>query len=328
MFLAALALPLVLAAGCRSIEADALYARRLPGPPDERDWADAVPLRLLPSGGAVHKPPRVNAAQEVDRDTVHRNSASCHHGPSAVSAFPVWLRAYHDARNLYLRLSWPDETADLPTRHWAWSGGSWRQFGGDGDGLALVFPAGGDAAFSCSLVCHLDDYTVSGGRFQESARMHWKADGMADLWLWRAGEGPRDLFLDRDGIRRDADGEPVRRGNSLAESSGGIPPEGGDGPVADAGGRPLPAGFRPVEGQVLPAWLPLSAPGEGSTMTARERRRDGLWEITFVRPLDTGDPRDVPFAPGGSYPFSLSVLDDTLRNHHVVDRSWLLKLLN
>ncbi len=337
LLLAALALAAAGAgASCRDIEADALYALRLPGPPEERDWAAAVPLRVMVAGGSVHLEDRPTSAQEVDQDTVHRNSASCHHGPAMKNSFPVWLRAYHDRDRLYLRLSWPDLTRDETDRELVRRGGAWRLDGEEGDGISVVFPMENRASFDCSQVCHLDDFSLAGGQFREGARMRFDRDALADLWLWRAeGPGVMDLFLDRRGIHRDLGASDPRARNSLASASGSASgglaavvfgPE--DGPVADAAGKSLPPSFRPAEGTRLPANLPLSPGGRGSNITGRSRYRRGLWEVTLTRSLSTGDPRDMTFVPGETYYFGLSVLDNTQRDHHIAAGAWKMKVLS
>ncbi len=329
-------LGLILFPACRGIEADTLYVRHLPGAPVERDWNNAVPLRVMVSGGAVHRDARPVAAQEVDQDTVHRNTASCHHGPAQKSTFPLWLRAYYDERHLYLRLCWPDQTRDRESRRWVRRGGAWHLEGEEGDGVALVFPQDAGPAFTCAVICHLDDWNMAEGRFQESARMRFMERGKADLWLWRASDRVvRDLHIDQVGIHPDRGPDALREPNSRRASTGQGSLGGaslvfgpGDEPFADAAGRPLPPDWRPAEGTVLPVYLPLPESQRRSTIQASERYRDGLWEVTLVRPLATGDPGDMVFQRGDTYLFGLSVMDNTLRNHHIVDTSWKLKMLS
>lgn len=321
---------------CSTIEADILYARRLPGPPGETDWDSAVPLRIMASGGKVHRNLKPLSAQAVDQDTIHRNSASCHHGPSLDTSFPVWLRAYYDRDNFYIRLRWPDLTMDNEERGWVRQGGLWVLEGAEGDGVSLVFPAVQSPSFDCSLICHLDDWSVAGGKFQESARMHYAGEGLADIWLWRAGKGSvLDLFIDSGGIHPDGRPDGYRIMNSSYAASGKEGSIGDylafterDTPYADASGTPLPEEFRPSEGTVLPAYLPLPREVEEGNILVNEHYRDGIWEITLIRPLSTGDTGDIAFEPGGTYFFGMSVMDDTIRDHHLVETVWKLKLIS
>ncbi len=336
-FLAAVALilPLTFLPGCREIEFDRLYALKLPGPPTTEDWERALPLKVFATGGHVHRVEKERSPQEVDQDTIHRVSASCHHGPSETVTFPVWLRAYHDDDRLYLRVSWPDLTMDSAGRVWTRRDDSWTVEGGGGDGLGIIWPVTSGGDFNCTMACHLDDFAVSGGMFRESARMRFASEGLADVWMWRAaGEEIRDLFLDREGIRPDDGTESIRSGNSVLEMRGNLPKERralifgpGDRPYADSRGKPLPEGYEAPPGMVLPAYLPLPEGGAKGNIVALKGYDNGVWEITISRELDTGDDRDIVFSPGGTYAFGLAVMDDTIRDHHVVDTVWELELL-
>jgi hypothetical protein len=318
---------LILGAACAPLEAPHLLARRLPGPPGEEDWRASVPLKVLVSGGSVHRVDRNPLPQMVDQDTVHRNTASCHHGPAQKVEVAAWIRAFYDDRRIYLRVTWGDLTADREGRRWVARGGDWRLEGDEGDGVALAFPLESGAGFSCASLCHLDDWQMRGGRFQESARMRTEGGKQADIWLWRAsGAAAREVTLDGAGFRRRDGGLGLRLANSRRErilQEGGLPDQ-PDGPLENGGGSP--PGGAPPAGEA-PAYLPLPGGGGGGTMHTDERYRDGLWEVTFSRLLDTGDPRDVSFQPGTSRPFSLSILDNTRRDHHINEHAWQLRLI-
>ncbi len=325
---------LFLLAGCADFEADTLFARRLPDAPTEADWRDAVPLRLVASGGAVHREVKSVAAQEVDQDTVHRNSASCHHGPGGGVTVPVWARAYHDGRNLYLRLTWTDLTDDLESRHWVREQGGWKVEGNEGDGVSLVFPMDG-GAFSCAMTCHLDDFRMAGDHFEESARMRFNRPATADLWMWRNSEAAVvDLYMDDRGIKPDEGGEQIRRPNSRMaafpdEFPGDDPILGrADSPYVGADDKPLPENWSPPPGTELPAYLPLQDELARGNMRTAARYRRGLWEVTLTRPLDTGSPKDIQFRPGSPRLFGVSVMDNTRRDHHVVETARTLLVIS
>lgn len=324
----------VLLAGCADFEADSLYARRLPGAPTEADWRDAVPLRLAASGGLVHREVKSVAAQEIDQDTVHRNSASCHHGPGGAVTVPVWARAYHDDRNIYLRITWSDLTDDREARSWVREKDGWAVRGSEGDGMSLVFPLQ-PGAFSCSMACHLDDFRMAGDRFEEGARMRFNRPAAADLWMWRNSEAAAtDLYMDDKGIWPDAGGGSIRRPNSrmaaFPDAFPGDDPQLGraDAPYIGADGKPLPEKWDPPVGTALPAYLPLpEAVARGNIRTAARYRR-GLWEVTLTRPLDTGSPQDVSFSPGSTRLFGVSVMDNTRRDHHIVETARTLLVIS
>ena len=51
-----------------------------------------------------------------------------------------------------------------------------------------------------------------------------------------------------------------------------------------------------------------------------------MWSLLLRRALDTADPDDVVYSPGGRVPFSVSLFDNTFSEHHVSGSSAVLVL--
>lgn len=307
---------------CKEIPADRLYALPLAHPPTEADWERALPRTVVVKGGKVH---RVEAIADIDEDTVHTTTASCHHGASLPDPLPVDVRAFYSGGDLYLRISWPDATRDDGMMEWSWDGKGWRNAGGVEDGLGLMWDAGRRfPRFSCAVACHIRDFGVAGASFRASNRMQTARPGeWLDLWNWKARRTGRygfadDRWIDREGMRGDVPGE-IFRENSRARLAGGnaLSFSPGDAPLVDAEGTPFGDGFLPA-GTTAPGYITERPTGGRGDVAASGRWERGRWTVVLRRPLDTGDPRDARFAPGDmqGVPFGLSVMDSTLNEHY------------
>ncbi len=286
----------LLAWGCRS-PVDRVYALLLEHEPSERDWAAAVPYRTTARGGRVTLP----ADQGVDADSVHKATASCHHGTPPPEVW-VEIRAFYTPSRLYVQVRWPDPTLDSGPG-WRWSGAGWRAEAGGQDGAGILW--GGEIeGFRCARACHLEDWRVEGprsfGDYTMAVPEGWPA---LDLWEWKAGWGgdrgaADDLSLTRQGRRPDAQGVRfVRNATEEGEPLESPPPE---------------------PGVAAPAFLDRGG-GRGRTeVTARGVWRDGVWTVTFQRALRPFDPEDIAFLPGRRYWFGLALLDGVAEDHNAV----------
>lgn len=308
---------------CQEIPADRLYALPLPQPPTEADWERALPRVVTVRGGRLH---RLSPLPDLQADTVHASTASCHHGATLPDPLPVDLRAFYAAGDLYLRLSWPDTTRDESIMQWRFDGAGWRNDGNLEDGLGLVWDGGGYfPRFTCAVACHIRDFGVAGASFHATNRMQLRREGeWLDLWHWKAQRTGRfgfadDRLIDHQGMRGDLPGELFRE-NSRARLTGGnplAPFAEGDGPIYDGDGAPIGPGFR-LAGTTAPGYLterPTAGRGE---VTAWSVWRNGRWTLYLRRPLTTGDPHDARFVPGDrdGVAFGLAVLDHTLNEHY------------
>ncbi len=303
-FLLSLAL---LAAGCRP-PADRVYALPLDRPPTETDWAGAAALRVQATGG------RTTRADEtaVDADTVHRATASCHHGTRAPPV-DVEIRAFHTGERLYLRVTWTD-----PTLHtgpgWRWDGRAWVPGAPGQDGAAVLWGPG-DPEFRCARACHLVDFRMAGpgtlADYRMAAPPSW---GVLDLWVWKAGWGRVAGTADDMGLGPEGR-EPDRPGKRFVPNR-----------VDDGGQAPLRAPD-PEPGAEAPAFLDRGAE-PGRTEVSGEGRWDrGRWVVTFSRALRGRDPGDVALEPGGLYRVGLAFLDGVSEDHNAVAAPVMLWLV-
>lgn len=298
-----------LGTGCSGHDVDALYALPLDKAPTEADWAAATPLSREALGGRTSRP----GESDVDSDAVHTATASCHHG-SGAPAVAVDLRAFYTAERLYLRVEWVDPTENVGPR-WRWDRGAWRATsdGGGQDGLGVLWSRG-SADFSCARACHLRDWRMAEPRaFAEYAMAAPTGSLPLDLWVWRAGRGPRggaaeDARLGPEG--RDGDGPGDFDAPNSAE--------------ARAGGQPFQAGDAPLEtpppgpGATAPGRVLLPSPPGRTEVSATLSRSEGRWAVVLSRRLRGLDADDVSFAPGHDQWLGISTLDGVAKDHNAV----------
>lgn len=312
--------------GCREASADRfadrLYALRLAQPPGEGDWQKALPRIVMVRGGRPHK---LASFAEIDEDTVHTSTASCHHGSRLPDPIQVDMRAFYTDRDLYLRLTWKDATADRSLMEWVADESGWRNTGSQEDGFGLMWDAKGTfPRFTCSYACHIKDFGVSRSSFHASNKMKLaEGDGWLDLWNWKADRTARfdfadDRFLDKEGMQGDLPGELFLPNSRLAREHKDIQPFGeNDRPMVD--GRALPvAESPPSAGSRAPGYLVDRPAGGRADVAATAEHRAGRWVVTLRRALDTGDPHDAVFRPGDpqGVRFGLAVMDHTLFEHY------------
>jgi len=313
-----LGLLLTVVHGC-GVEPDRLYAMKLDAPPTEGDWEKALTLTLSATGGATS----LAAEGEVDKDSVHKATASCHHGTGAT---PVKIRAkaYYTPERLFLRISWSDPTEDLGYA-WTRSGGRWKAGSPRRDGLGILWGEPG-RDFSCMRSCHLGDWRKAGGRTFADYTMAAPEGSVQDLWVWRAGrQAPGGSVEDANltPAGRKGDGEGVfETPNSTIAAAEGQKSERlfgeTDSPARTYGSPP---------GDWAPGFLvAATAPGRLEVEGAATRS-DGLWTLTLSRRLMAFEQGDVPFRPGGEYHFGLAILDGVDRDHNAVGKAVGLKLI-
>jgi hypothetical protein len=319
---------------CREIPADRLYALHLQGPPTTADWQRSLPRSVTVRGGHLHQTARVD---NLDDDTVHTSTASCHHGAALPPPIEVELRAFYTEEHLYLRLSWPDATRDDAMMSWRWDGQKWRNSGAVEDGFGILWDQQGRfPRFTCSVACHIDNFAVSGANFHASNRMRLAAaDALLDLWQWRAERTGRygfadDRFIDQRGIQGDLPGDLFRENSQAVFDKSGLvaPFAEGDRPIYDGEGEAVDRRFRPP-GNTAPGYMTERPVGSRADIVADSSYQQGRWVVVLRRALDTGDPRDARFVPGdmAGVPFGLAIMDHTVRDHYASASAERLVLL-
>lgn len=306
--------------GCRELGGDKLYAIHLDRPPVESTWERALPRLISVRGGDLH---RLKKLADVDSDTVHTTTASCHHGSTLPDPVEVDLRAFYTDQSIFLRLSWHDATMDDSFMRWLFNGVAWANQGGLEDGFGIMFDAQGTfPRFSCSYACHIDDFGVSGANFHAQNKMRLARNGAwTDLWHWKAERTGRygfadDRFIDYEGMHGDEPGE-LFKVNSRYAIANREPFGEGDEPLYDLQGESVKGRYYPP-GSPAPGYLTEVPQGGRGDVVCRSEHKDGRWVVTLQRKLRTGDPHDVIFVPGdeAGVAFGLAIMDHTLNQHY------------
>jgi len=236
----------------------------------------------------------------------------------------VRIQALYNREELFLLLRWQDQTEDRELGVWETGPEGWTARPGADDGIALLWEpvrelAGetggtrGEDPFRCQNACHMMEVDVYDGGTK--MRMGMKApDGQVmDLWRWRASVTERfgladDMVIDEVGKRGD-EGQILPRENRSTMAAG--PETVGTGSLPNSG---------------TPYYIVEAPGGRQGDVKAEARWEDGTWHLLLRRALDTADPDDVVYAPGGMVPFSVSVFDSTFSEHHVSGASAQLVL--
>lgn len=322
-------------AGCRDIPSDRTYALWLDHAPTNADWDRALPREVNVRGGRPHK---LRTFTDIDEDTVHTSTASCHHGSRVPEPVPVDIRAFYTESDIFLRLSWEDATRDQSMYDWLFDGKTWQNTGQLEDGFGLLWDAKGQFNnFSCSYACHINDFGVNKDSFHASNKMRMaKENSWLDLWNWKAARTAvlgfaDDRYLDFEGMHGDTPGELFTENSRVhLNNQEGVRPFGeGDSPIYDAERLPANEGFRPP-GSVAPGYLVKRPVGGRADVLAVSRYEQGHWVVTLRRALQTGDPHDVVFVPGDEMgvAFGLALMDHSQYEHYAsktIERLVLLK---
>jgi len=320
---------LALCTSCRLQEAesalsDRLYALWLERAPHRGDWERALPRLIFVKGGRVHK---LNPLPDIDEDTVHVTTASCHHGSTPPAPLSVDVRAFYTDSDLYLRFSWLDPTRDEAIRQWQFDGKEWLASPALEDGLGILWDTENRfRQFTCSYACHIDGFGVAGSNFHANNKMKLPRDeGIElDLWNWKAGRTARFGFADDrtlafKGMEGDVPGEIfLENSRARSEGQGNIAIFGvGDTPLYDQEGRSIGKEFRPA-GSIAPGYISARPVGSRADVGAVTEYRNGRWTVILHRTLRTADRRDVVFKPGktSGVAFGLSIMDDTIKEHY------------
>ena len=323
IILCLLVISLVSLAGCREIPSDRTYALWLDHEPTEADWQRALPREVQVKGGRPHK---LRSFTDIDEDTVHTSTASCHHGSRIPDPVPVDIRAFYTDQEVFLRLSWEDATRDQAMFDWEYDGERWQNTESYEDGFGLLWDAKGQFNdFSCSYACHIQDFGVNKASFHASNKMRMvKENQWLDLWNWKAARTAPfgfadDRYLDHRGMHGDTPGE-IFSENSQHRLSGSAdlrPFTDGDSPIYDAERVPADEGFRPP-GTLAPGYLVKQPVAGRADVLAVSNHEDGRWTVVLRRALRTGDPHDVVFVPGDKVgvAFGMALMDHSLYEHY------------
>ena len=331
--ISALLLATMLISGCSSpFDGDTLAAQPVDGEPGPEDWEKAVPLDLMVWMGNVNIPEEIVA---LDMETSHRSTPECHHGPSTSDPVKVRIQAVYNREELFVLMKWPDRTQDRELGTWEMGPDGWIARPGADDGIAILWelsgePVGGSVGgsggsgseedpFRCQYACHMMEVDVYDGGTKMRMGMKSPHGQVLDLWRWRASVTGQfgladDMVIDGSGKRGD-EGQvlPVVNRSTTVPGPGALGPGRAGGPGT-------------VNESMVPYYIVEAPGGRQGDVKAKAMWEKGMWTLLLRRALDTTDPDDVVYSPGGRVPFSVSLFDNTFSEHHVSAGSAVLVL--
>ena len=253
------------------------------------------------------------------------------------------MQAVYDDDNLYMVLSWPDDTESIYRRQWTYGRDGW-QHGEKEDRFAILWQItsiDGFETVGCNIACHSPE-PPTGMWFNNPGEY-------GDLWNWKAARTNPMGYLDDgwmgtysghdDGGRYADPGQSSYARNVAASGDAPVyiwidpnaitaPPAGGESQAAaflleeDVTPVTDQVGFSP--GDTVPGYVLRLPDGSRADIQGYGKWVDGVWTVELVRALNTGGHAllddgqtqvDNLFAPGETYYFSLVVMDNTDQDH-------------
>ncbi len=343
IFFLAVSFAIFSTADSRGISADKLYALKLQPAsgdsdfePSETDWKNALPLFLKGENGNYHEREKTG---DIDKDSVHVTTASCHHGTPSSPPVMISLKAYYTDEELFIRMVWEDATKDSNMFEFTYADGKWNVSEQLEDAAGIMWDTTeGANTFNCNRACHKklqSTNDISG------YSMNTVAGEMMDVWNWKASRTDPlrfadDKFIEPAGVKPDTPSRiyfynsKLRAKKTLSYYSFDISPlEDGDAPEFDANGNPI-SEMRWLMTSKAPGVKTMTPTGNRADIKARGKYNNGEWDVTFRRKLITGDKKDVAFnvKRTNTYKFGVAVMDNTLTNHYAVKESITLEFVD
>jgi hypothetical protein len=231
----------------------------------------------------------------------------------------VHLKAVHDGEYVYFQARWADPTKSI-NRNWVYGEDGWEQTPGNEDRIAFAFNVNSSEfeAEGCDGFCHVDKkYTEGPGK-------------SVDLWHWKAARGGPHGFCDDQvivsledaGDNKQKDRPSGRMNDSGRSGYTGNSADGGparvwaedadrDGPFNAETSRPVPDGFTPEAGYIVPREMLRESRGSRGDIQSRGKWEDGHWTVVLRRKLNTGNADDAKFEPGKRVHFAVALFDDS-----------------
>jgi hypothetical protein len=314
----------------KTLSADRLYALKLDRPPDEKDWDDAVAIIVTAKNGNLH---RVHKSVDVDKDSVHTTSRSCHHAEPIAPPVKIMLKAYYTDEEIFLRASWSDMTKDDSMFEFTYSDDRWNVSDKLEDAFGIMWDLSeGHEPFNCSLACHTTDWKLKDYNIISKFKMGTVGAGEMDLWNWKASRTNNlnfadDKYIYNKGIIPDTPSKiyfynsELKGSMPLNDSARDITPlEDGDSPVYDHNGLLIKDGYWMITGTAPGVRVSMPS-GKRADVRVHGEYKNSVWEVTFKRKLISEDSKDVTFVVKRTniYKFGIAVMDNTLTNHYAVE---------
>ena len=314
----------------KSLSAERLYALKLLTPPDETDWNNAIPLVVTAKNGNLHK---LHEKVDIDKDTVHTSSKSCHHAAPEAPPVKINLKAFYTEDELFLRVSWIDFTRDDKMFEYAYSEDKWNVSNNLEDAIGIMWDmTEGDKPFNCTIACHTTDWKLKDYSLISKFKMNTLNDDEVDLWNWKAFRTNTfsfadDKYIDSRGIIPDTPSR-IYFYNSTLKNNAPLevlardikPLKDGDSPQYDYNGLLVKEGYWMTSGTAPGVRVTIPTGNRGDVRATGTYNGSG-WSVTFRRRLVNEDPKDVTFVVKRTsiYKFGVAVMDNTLTNHYAVE---------
>jgi signal transduction histidine kinase len=247
----------------------------------------------------------------------------------SIGTVDISLKALYDDENIYILVSWPDNSRSVQKKIWTYKEGNWTT-SEDEDRLAFIWNIEGsiegfDIA-GCGMLCHGD-------------RMHTNSPGeKGDLWRWRAARSNPighmddgwldDTILDSPGHEAQEAALHWDEGATMYEENLNVR---GDGPryfepetqnnedatflfwyeleMGDA--VEMDEEFSLRKGMSVPGYILSEPTSSRGDISAKGVWENGIWSLEIRRSLKTENPDDVQFETFKIYRFGIAVMDNT-----------------
>lgn len=256
----------------------------------------------------------------------------------------VTLKAVYTDDEIFVLAVWPDDTMNTTRRDWTFDGTTWSQNKLNEDRLSFMFNITGNRQFDalgCAGACHAASTDMP-------AYMGFPPDSTdaVDMWHWKASRTAPAGWADDQWAGSYVAEEETGRANDARESGGysDNKNEAGDAPAfvypeGAVPGSPLlrdtaipfdptmtfPAGYT-VPGYIISR--PVGSRGDVGSFAVymRDQNGKGWWYVVLSRALNTGNPEDAVFVPGGSYTFGVAIFNNAGDALHTVSDKLTLAL--
>jgi hypothetical protein len=204
---------------------------------------------------------------------------------------PVTVAGFYTASQVFLTVSWADESKDVLHRPWVWDAKTNKYKPGNQveDSLAVAWQQSG----------------VVGPCMTEGEQY------LSDLWFWRAARtNPSGSAFDG---RMQVSTQRLPRANVYQGSAGPV----WIAVIPDDGNLSYDSTL-PVErkGDVVDRYIPRRPTASQADVSARATWNKGRWTVEFARALDTGFTDDAAFIAGAKVPMIIGVYNHAEKEDH------------
>lgn len=255
----------------------------------------ATPVPTEPSASSLAIPYLKDARIEIDgvlTDTVWKSlRTATFEARNGKAVLPVSVSGFYTDSQVYLSVSWADESKDTLHRPWVW------------DPKANQYKPGSQVEDSLAVAWQMSG--VVGPCMTEGEQY------LSDLWYWRASRtNPSGFAFDG---RMQVSTQRIPRANVYQGSAGPV----WIAVLPDDGNLSYDSTL-PVErkGDVVDRYLPRKPTASQADVTARATWNKGRWTVEISRALETGFTDDAVFRAGSKVPTIFAVYDHSEKEDH------------